>query len=279
MDKVTAVVLNYNSSQDTKKCLSFLSKQSYQELSIVVVDNASTNKGEKDALKTLQSQYCFILLLSDNNNGFSAGNNIGIRYAIEHNSEWVLIINPDVEIRDTEYIKNVLLVKNNWQKVGIIGTKSILPDGYNQNPLRELSAVEEINYFSTYRKEKKYGREYYKSADKTGYCDKLVGCCFFASTEFLQRNGLMDENVFMYSEEPIIAKSAINLGYKLLYISELEVFHQHYEKSKPGSTNDRMLRALRSRKYYIKKYSGYNPIEKLFALLVKNIQIMIWRIR
>ena len=161
MDKVTAVVLNYNSSQDTKKCLSFLSKQSYQELSIVVVDNASTNKGEKDALKTLQSQYSFILLLSDNNNGFSAGNNIGIRYAIEHNSEWVLIINPDVEIRDTEYIKNVLLVRKNWQKVGIIGTKSILPDGYNQNPLRELSAVEEINYFSTYRKEKKYGREYY----------------------------------------------------------------------------------------------------------------------
>ena len=218
-------------------------------------------------------------MVSESNNGFSAGNNVGIRYALDNGADWVLIINPDVEIRNCKYIEKVIAIKNSWRFVGLIGTRSILPDGFNQNPLRELTAFEEINCISTYFKGKKQGKKFYKSTETTGYCEKLAGCCFFLSGEFLKKNNLLDENVFLYSEEPIIAKSAIRLGYKLLYIDELEVYHQHYDNAKSGSVNERMVRALKSRKYYIKEYSGYSFIEKILALIIKNIQIMLWRIK
>ena len=43
MSKVFAVVLNYNSFEDTKKCVSFLKKQEQADLEICVVDNCSTD--------------------------------------------------------------------------------------------------------------------------------------------------------------------------------------------------------------------------------------------
>lgn len=277
MEKVTAVILNYNSFDDTKRCLSLLVQQNYSNFSIVVVDNASSRRCEVEKLRYLKKEYKFHLLISEYNHGFSAGNNIGIRYAIQNESDWILIINPDVEIRDYNFIEKVLAIKNDWQSVGLIGTKSILPDGFNQNPLRELTPYEEINYIYTYLREKKQGRDYYKMPETTGYCEKLVGCCFFLSRDFIKDNNLLDENVFLYSEEPIIAKSAQRLGYKLLYINELEVYHQHHDKVKPGSVPERMIMSLNSRKYYIKKYSGYNHLEKILALFVKEVQIFVWR--
>ena len=279
MEKVTAVILNYNSFDDTKKCLSLLVQQNYSNFSIAVVDNASPRKGEVEKLRNLKREYKFYLLISEYNHGFSAGNNLGIRYALKNESDWILILNPDVEIRDFNFIEKVLTIKKDWQSVGLIGTRSILPDGFNQNPLRELTPYEEINYISTYLKEKRQGRNYYKMPESTGYCEKLVGCCFFLSGDFIKNNNMLDENVFMYSEEPIIAKSAQRLGYKLLYIDELEVYHQHHDKAKSGSAPERMIMSLNSRKYYIKKYSGYSHLEKILALLVKEVQIFLWRVK
>lgn len=41
MNKVVAVVLNYNTAKDSKKCLEYLLKQDYADFEIVVVDNNS----------------------------------------------------------------------------------------------------------------------------------------------------------------------------------------------------------------------------------------------
>lgn len=58
MNKVVAVVLNYNTAKDSKKCLEYLLKQDYADFEIVVVDNNSPmndyQKLESD-IDTLQS--------------------------------------------------------------------------------------------------------------------------------------------------------------------------------------------------------------------------------
>ena len=43
MAKVMAVLLNYNSIEDSKKCASFLKKQQNIDLGITIVDNCSTD--------------------------------------------------------------------------------------------------------------------------------------------------------------------------------------------------------------------------------------------
>lgn len=279
-ESVWSVILNYNSSQDTIKCVEWLKLQSYSDFHIIVVDNASVDFEDKQKLIDYhKSNDFFELLLSENNGGFSAGNNIGMRYAIIRGAEWILVINPDVEIRDCDYVKKVMSVKEKWADAGIIGTRTLLPNGRNQNPLRELTAFEEIAYPITYLREKTKGAEYYKTSEITGYCEKVAGCCFFVNKEFLLKNNYLDENVFMYCEEPIIAKSAQRLNYRVLYIDELTAFHQHDDKTKPGNRSARMIRALKSRKYYIKNYSGFPSVIKKLALAVKDIQVFIWKMK
>ena len=71
----------------------------------------------------------------------------------------------------------------------------------------------------------------------------------------------------------------IQRGYKALYIDEIEAYHQHINSEKPGNESKRMIAFLNSRKYYIKKYSGYGALGKSLAIFARNIQILIWKVR
>lgn len=276
---VVAIVLNYNSTKDTKKCISYLQKQDYKDFHIVVVDNHSPEREQVEELKEFCKEQEIDLILSDANNGFSAGNNIGIRKAIELHAEWVLIINPDVEIRDAHYISHVIGEVKKWSGVGVVASKILLPTGVNQNPMRELTASEEILFPLEIFKQRLGKGTCYKTEEVTGYCEKVSGCCFFANVDFLEKNNLLDEHVFMYCEEPILAKSLIWKGYKALYIDEIEAYHQHINSEKPGNKSKRMIAFLNSRKYYIKNYSGYSIFGKLLAIFARNIQILIWKVK
>ena len=193
MERVTAIVLNYNSAEDSEKCINFLKKQNYDNLSIVLVDNCSTNNNENEKLKQIEEKYKIKYIKNSKNNGFSAGNNIGIKYALsKENSEtdWCLIINPDVELRDSEYIFKVMKENKKWNKSVVIGTDVYLPSGIQQNPMIEKNVYEEIFGVILNRILKKLKK---KKVFSTGYCDKLVGCCFFIKSSFIKEINFLDE--------------------------------------------------------------------------------------
>ena len=87
----------------------------------------------------------------------------------------------------------------------------------------------------------------YRAEDKTGYCEKVSGCCFFISREYVEKTNYFDETVFMYCEEPILANSA----------SKMKMF-------------------LKSRLYYIQTYSGYNLLQKKAAIASRKLQYKLW---
>lgn len=271
--KVIAVVLNYNSSEDCKKCVTYLRRQTYDNLSIIIVDNASPDPRERNALEIICNEYGIAFIQSDENRGFSAGNNIGLRSAVQVGADWMLVINPDVELRDEHYISYVMQQLPNWPQAAVVGTNVLLPSGEKQNPMREITAFEEIFWPLEMVKQKIGIWDGYRSKDETDYCEKVSGCCFFISREFLLKNNYLDEHVFMYCEEPILAKSVFKQGYKELYIREVTANHEHYNHTKPGSNSHRMKMFFASRKYYIEKYSDYPKFIKKAAILSRKLQI------
>ena len=54
MSKVMAVILNYNTLEDSIKCSELLRKQDYKDLEIVIVDNGSTDGKNKNGQTDLQ---------------------------------------------------------------------------------------------------------------------------------------------------------------------------------------------------------------------------------
>lgn len=274
--KIAAIILNYNSSADCGKCVSYLKKQTYSDLTIIVIDNASPDKCEQMKIRKLCKAQKIELICNKENRGFSAGNNTGLRAAVKNGADWMLVINPDVELRDPHYISYVMKQLPQWPQAAVVGTNVLLPSGDRQNPMREVTAFEEIFWPFEIVKQKMGLWDGYHSKNETGYCEKLSGCCFFVSKEFLEKNDYLDENVFMYCEEPILSKSVSRHRYRELYIKEVTANHEHYSAQKQGTSSTRMTMFIKSRMYYINKYSGYNWLVKNLALLSRRIQLMMW---
>lgn len=272
---VAGVILNYNSFEDCKKCINFLKEQIDVNLHIIVVDNNS----EKDVnrLKEFCEKNQCIFISNSENRGYSAGNNIGLKKGVEIGCKYGIIINPDIEIRERRYVKKAIDVLEKNSQIAVLGTDIINVLGQHQNPLREVRWVEEVFWpFEIIRnKIRKKTLPYIMKYKKSGFCEKVSGCCFFIRMDFVEKMGYFDEAVFLYCEEPILAKTVKKMGYKEFYLAELVAYHIH-KKEEKGDPKKRLLEFYKSRSYYIKKYSGYKGVFLKIALLSRKIQNIIF---
>src|ERR1700691_2125480 len=91
---VSCVVLNWNGWRDTIECLDALRESTYPHLTVIVVDNGSSD----DSVARIRFAHPDILVLeSEKNLGFAGGNNIGIRYALAHRADYVWLLNNDTK--------------------------------------------------------------------------------------------------------------------------------------------------------------------------------------
>src|SRR3989338_2686668 len=104
---VFIIILQYNNSQDTLKCLESLKELDYPNYQVVVVDNASQEAEVNNVKKFIESQppkpnlliyqninrFDVVLLENKENLGYAGGNNVGIEYALENGADYVFILN------------------------------------------------------------------------------------------------------------------------------------------------------------------------------------------
>lgn len=275
MDKVSAVILNYNNSSDCEKCISFLKKQDYDSLDIIVVDNASDND-EINAINEITKNNSVELVLNETNKGFAAGNNIGLKKAVDGGAKWCLVINPDVELRDSNYVSHMIKRINEFEDVAMAASSVVLPDGKLQNPQKESTFAQDVFWAGQYLKLKKKESNWNVEQQKTGYCEKLSGCCFFINSEFLKEIGYLDENTFLYCEEAILAKQISNRGKKVLYVSDVVAHHMHSDEK---SSYKKIKEYVKSRDYYVKKYSGYNKAQVGIVLMANKMEKVIFKFK
>lgn len=269
---IVAVILNYNSSEDCDKCISLLRKQTYTNLKIVIVDNCSNNY-ELKKIRVIANKYKIQLIENSKNKGYSAGNNIGFKYASELGAEWCMVINPDVEIRDKNYLTKLMHEAKEYKNVALIGTNILLPNGDRQNPMRIRTFLEELLWPVEIIKHHTKYWDHYLDPDISGYCNILHGSCYVISLSFLKEINYLDENVFLYCEEEILGSSVRRFGWNALYLKDVTAYHEHYSNSK-GNRKDRMLIYFNSRKYYFENYSQFNR----FQLLLLNFSLWTWKI-
>lgn len=303
--RVAAVVLNYDTPADLARCLELLSKQRGVRLSIIVVDNGSRPENLERVRTWLRSRYPdaakgteeqvlgtltkrslgaapspFVCLVENSRNlGYSAGNNCGIRVAMALGSEAVLIVNPDVVIEDQAYV--AALTEHLFAAPEAVIAASRITDilGREQNPLREMTFLEEV-LWPRHLFQRFLGPPCYVVAAPQGipsFAEKLSGCCLLLRTTFLNQIGLLDEGVFLYCEEPILAAQAAAGGGRLLFVPTMRATHAHVASTK-GSATRRMLLFIKSRLYYLKAYSSYRGwrlgcLRASYALMAASFRV------
>ena len=94
---VSVVVVSWNSAPYLPRCLDGIRRQTYRELELIAVDNASSD----DSVALLGDAR---LIRNDTNRGFSAAVNQAISIA---RGEFVLVVNPDCFL-EAEYIERLV---------------------------------------------------------------------------------------------------------------------------------------------------------------------------
>ena len=116
---VAVVVLSWNRREDTLACLRSLERVEYEPLTVIVVDNASTD-GTADAVA--EEFPHVVLLRAPENLGFAGGNNIGVDTALGAGADHVLILNNDVDV-DPKFVSALVEEASRRPKAGALCSK------------------------------------------------------------------------------------------------------------------------------------------------------------
>ena len=114
--------------------------------------------------------------------------------------------------------------------------------------------------------------------EKTSIVDVVSGCFFLIKSTVLEEIGFLDENVFLYYEENILAKKLKKLKLKSVINNEVVIIHNHSVTIDKNINRRRKLKVLRnSQFYYEEKYNNASKFElfimkmfsKFFILFIK----------
>jgi GT2 family glycosyltransferase len=120
---VWVVVINWNGSRRTARCLEFIRRLEYPALRVVVVDNGSTD-GSVAELRLAFPEVAFRKL--GWNRGFAAGANAGIREAREAGARYVWLVNNDADVEPRALSALVDLAESK-PEVGAVGSVIVSP--------------------------------------------------------------------------------------------------------------------------------------------------------
>lgn len=89
---VYIVIPVHNRKKFTRNCLLALSKQTYKDFKVIIVDDGSTD-GTDEMIKSEFPDT--IILYGDGNLFWTKATNVGIRYALDHGATYVMCLNDD----------------------------------------------------------------------------------------------------------------------------------------------------------------------------------------
>ncbi|QJX64175.1 glycosyltransferase [Niallia circulans] len=127
---ISILILSYNAYNYTAHTLQTLKRTKGVNYEVIVLDNNS-NTGTKKKLVKLQKRGLIDKLIFEKENTyFARGNNIAAKLCNEK-SEYILLLNSDVEIRDSHWLEFLLkLHKKGITSYGVVNSLVPRADGY-----------------------------------------------------------------------------------------------------------------------------------------------------
>lgn len=215
---VFIIILNWNRLGDTLECIKSVSLLNYKNYKIILVDNGST-EGSIDVVRDIYDD--IVLIKNSENLGYAEGNNVGIRYALSNDADYIWLLNNDT-IVDQDSLGTMLDVGEILPECGILGSKIY----YFDQPEIIWFAGATINWrkaVSNHIGQNQKDQAEYNSIREV---ERVTGCSMLVKREVCEQIGLMDENLFLYAEELDWCVRAKKAGFKILYIPDSNVYHK-----------------------------------------------------
>lgn len=201
--KVFILILHYGEQEDTLECLRPLEGLDYPNFEVLAIDNDPNHR-----LGDLNFIYKITKLVNAENFGFSGGNNIGIKYALEHGADYVLLLNNDTVI-EPGFLKKLVEAGEKDDKIGILG-----PMIYKLDTNKPHFGGGKIDWLYT-------GAKHVSGAN-----DYITGACFLIKRKVIEKIGLMPEEYFLYFEDAEWCLKARRAGFSCKVVNEVRINHK-----------------------------------------------------
>lgn len=283
------ITINYNNSPYTIDLLKSLShvKTSFR---LILVDNASatedynslskffklgenSSKYTEDSTRFLNDSSKQFLLIRENENlGFSAGNNVGIRIAQQQaDFEGVALLNNDTEV-DPFFLDEILHYRDQNERADLMGCRIFYA---NQSDVLWYDGG--VYYKHSCRAKHLHMNKTLAEIQSsnlpcpTGF---ITGCFMYISKNSIDKIGLLDETLFMYNEDLEYCIRAHKMGLKLYYVPTAVIWHKITPVSSPFS----LYWGARNRFKVAKKHSSSFDFAYtlVFYLLSRIPRFIIW---
>lgn len=213
---LAVVVLNWNNAPDTVECLESLARAG-DSVTRIVVDNGSSD-GSATAIRA--SGLADVVLVNDENLGYSGGNNVGISHALAAGFDYVAVLNNDTVVPAEMFVRLLSHLTTSTDR----GAAAISPViVYNDDPDRVWFAGGIID--RGWPRHLQAG-EYDLDLGQTQETQTLTGCCILASREVWQQVGLFDPRLFVYFEDSDWSMRARRLGVRLVVATDVHLRHK-----------------------------------------------------
>lgn len=215
---VAIIIVNWNRKEDTLACLESLSRITYPNARVIVVDNGSSD-GSAQAVRGLFGRAMVIAL--PQNLRFAGGNNIGLREVLARGDDYALLLNNDTLV-EPDFLDHLITAAESDPKIGLAGPKILYCD--RPGVIWFAGGVLKASWG--------YVRHYGLRRPDNGRFDQpkkvsfLTGCCLLIRREVLETVGLLDEGYYLYSEDADYCLRARRAGFELYYEPQARIFHK-----------------------------------------------------
>lgn len=213
---VGVVVVNWNGSADTLRCVDSLRQSDYGAVEIVIVDNGST---DDSVAAILSAEPDTMLIETGQNLGYTGGHNAGMRYFLERDAAYVLLLNNDAVVAPNT-ITEMVKTAQQWMGLCFVGAEICMLE----KPDTVLSAGGALH--DGWRVEHSGAGELSAFRPNRPYVTEFIsGCAILASRDAVARTGLLDEEFFLYYEDVEWSYRARQRGVTLLVAPQALVWH------------------------------------------------------
>ncbi len=270
---VYILILTWNNAIDTIECIDSVFKNNYSNYRIVLINNGSTDNsieqinewlknhnkksfyysreiaelgGESDIEKKinhLSSSDKIIIINNNENFGFAAGNNVGIKYAIKSKANYVCLLNNDTTVNKDFLQKIVYFLENNKYYSAATGQIK-----YYDNHSKIWNCGGKLVWYG--------GRKYYytptKKQTQRGYIDIsfVTGCLLVLKTDVFKEIGILSEKYFFGEEDFDFALRMKDNNKKMVCVVNSVIFHKVGRSINTVSTTNKGRIFI----YYLNRY-------------------------
>lgn len=251
--EILTVIVTYNAMKWLDRCLGSLSL-SEVPTDVIVIDNGSVD----GTCECISANYPDVRLVrSDENLGFGKANNIGFRYALEHQYRYVYLMNQDAWIHKDTFAVLTSAMKSD-PSIGILSPMQMAASGDRPDPRFErkcpAKALEDI-----------YGTMVYGQVYDAKF---VMAAHWMISRECIQKVGGFSPAFPHYGEDDNLIHRARLKGFRVCVHSGTKAVHDR--EMRPQSKDASMkLKCVAS----VVKIS--NPLDRLlFRLLFQPLELL-----